>query len=103
MRQAKPDPNPELTASAEEIQDWLVAQIAEQLDLDPEDIDIQEPISEFGLESIQAMIVVSRAEKSLGLKIPPTLVWNYPTIELLSQRLAEQPEVLSAHSAAEEA
>jgi acyl carrier protein len=102
MRHVKPDPNSELTASAEEIQDWLVAQIAEQLGLDPDDIDIRSPISEFGLESIQAMMIVSRAEKSLGLKIPPTLVWNYPTIELLSQRLAEQPEVLAVNSAAEE-
>jgi acyl carrier protein len=81
------------------IQDWLVAQIAEQLSLEPEEIDIHSPISEFGLESLQAMLIVSRAEKTLGVKIPPTLVWNYPTIELLSQRLADQLELpVNGHS-----
>jgi acyl carrier protein len=92
MSQSIPDPTVKIAYSAEEIQDWLVAQIAEQLGIDPDGIDVEVPISEFGLESLQAMIIVSRAEKSLGVKIPPTLVWNYPTIELLSQRLAEETE-----------
>jgi acyl carrier protein len=99
MSQLIPDPTV-AAYGAEEIQDWLVAQISEQLGFDPDDIDLRSPISEFGLESLQAMIVVSRAEKMLGVKIPPTLVWNYPTIELLSQRLAE--ETLAADSGAKE-
>jgi acyl carrier protein len=100
MSQLIPDPTVKVAYSAEEIQDWLVAQISEQLGFDPDDIDLRSPISEFGLESLQAMIVVSRAEKMLGVKIPPTLVWNYPTIELLSQRLAE--ETLAADASAKE-
>lgn len=102
MSQSIPDPTL-ASHRAEAIQDWLVAQIAQQLGWEPEQIDIGLPIQEFGLESVQAMIIVSRAEKALGVTIPPTLVWNYPTIELLSQRLAEQPELPVVGAGLEEA
>jgi acyl carrier protein len=77
------------TYSVESIQEWLVAQVAEQLSLDPDAIDVHTPLDSYGLASMQVMIIASRAEKQIGMQIPLLLLLHYPTIAALSQRLAE--------------
>lgn len=76
--------------NAEVIATWLTKNLAEQLEVEPDELDISEPIEDYGLDSAQGMIVVSRAEKQFGLEISPTLLWHYPTIEKLSERLAQE-------------
>jgi acyl carrier protein len=76
----------------EEIQNWLIEQLAERIHCDPDDIDIQAPFESFALESAEALVLLTRLEQWLGHPVPPVLIWNYPTIELLSQRLAENDE-----------
>ena len=76
--------------NAETIATWLTNNIAEQLEVEPDEIDTSEAIENYGLDSAQGMIVVSRAEKQFGLEISPMLLWHYPTIKALSQRLAEE-------------
>jgi acyl carrier protein len=73
-----------------EIQTWLVAQLAEQLGMVPGDIDIQEPFDSYGLNSAQATSIIVKAEMLLGFEVSPLLLWHYPTIASLSQRLAEE-------------
>jgi len=93
MSQPIPDSTAKQTYTAEEIQIWLVSQISEQLGVEPDDIDVRKPLDSYGLESAQAMILASKAEKLLGFQLSPILVWHYPTIESLSDRLAEEAEV----------
>ncbi len=93
MSQPIPDSTANQTYTAEEIQIWLVSQISEQLGVEPDDIDVRKPLDSYGLESAQAMILASKAEKLLGFQLSPILVWHYPTIESLSDRLAEEAEV----------
>jgi acyl carrier protein len=76
--------------TAEEIQIWLVATISEQIGIEPDEIDIREPLDSYGLDSVQALMVVGKAEKLLGFKLSPLLLWHYPTIEALAERLAEE-------------
>ena len=80
------------TYTAAEIQSWLVVQVSEQLGVKPDEIDIKESLDSYGLDSAQAMLIAGKAEKLLGCQISPVLVWHYPTIEVLSQRLAEESE-----------
>lgn len=75
-----------------EIQAWLVARISEQLGIAPDEIDIREPLDSYGLDSAKAMLIATKAEKLLGFQLSPILLWHYPTIEALSQRLAEEAE-----------
>jgi acyl carrier protein len=35
------------------------------------------------------MLLAGRAEKQLGFTISPILLWHYPTIKALSERIAE--------------
>ena len=79
--------------TAEAIQAWLISQLAAQLRVAPEEIDVQQPLDTYGLDSAQEMLLASKAEKLLGFKLSPLLLWHYPTIEALAQRIAEGPEV----------
>ncbi len=72
------------------IESWLVAKIAENLEIDPGEIDTHEPFVSFGLDSAQAVGLAGDLEEWLGRKLSPTLVWDYPTIESLAAFLAEE-------------
>lgn len=76
--------------NAEEVQDWLANQVAEQLGTDADEIDIRVPFDSYGLDSVQAMSIANFGKQHLGLNISPLVMWNYPNIESLSQFLAEE-------------
>ncbi|MBW4633311.1 MAG: thioester reductase domain-containing protein [Iphinoe sp. HA4291-MV1] len=80
--------------TAEEIQALLVSILAEALKIAPDAINVQEPLDNYGLNSAQAMLLVTQAQKMLGFEVPPMLLWHYPNIEALSQRLAEKSQDL---------
>ena len=78
------------TYSAENIQEFMVAKLAEVLEVDTAEIDVNEHLESYGLDSAQAMVIISQLEKLLGFKPAPVLLWHYPTIATLSQRLSEE-------------
>ncbi|WP_353931997.1 thioester reductase domain-containing protein [Okeanomitos corallinicola TIOX110] len=78
------------TYTAEEIQSCLVSNLAEILATTSEEIDVEENLENYGLDSAQAMIIISKLENLLGFKPSPVLLWHYPTIATLSQRLSEE-------------
>lgn len=71
------------------IQSWLVSQVSDRLGVSPDEIDKQARLDSFGLDSAQALGMMSEAENLVGFQVSPALLWHYPTIELLSERLAE--------------
>lgn len=76
--------------SAEDIQDWLAAQIAKQLAVEPDEIDIRLPFESYGLDSVQTMSIANLGKQNFGLQLSPLVIWNYPNIESLSRYLAEE-------------
>ncbi len=76
--------------TAADIQVFLVSNLAKLLELETDEIDVKEHLESYGLDSAQAMILVSKLEKLLGFQPSPLLLWHYPNIESLSQRLAEE-------------
>ncbi|AFZ58475.1 acyl carrier protein [Anabaena cylindrica FACHB-243] len=92
MSQNISNSQPKKPYSVADIEAWFVSNVAYMMGVNPEEIDIREPLDSYGLDSAQAMLLASKAEKYLGLKLPLIHLWNYPTIEELSQRLAEELE-----------
>ncbi|NIO82504.1 MAG: SDR family NAD(P)-dependent oxidoreductase [Candidatus Aminicenantes bacterium] len=80
--------------TAEEIQSWLISQICQRLGMGPEEIDIREPFTDLGLSSREAIVISGDLEEWLGCRLSPTLLYEYPNIETISQYLAHGSNVL---------
>jgi acyl carrier protein len=76
--------------SVADIQDWLVSYLAELSQVEPQTINIRDPIENYDLNSAQAMILIAKAEELLGIELSLLLVWHYPTIEALSHQIWEE-------------
>lgn len=76
-----------------EIQEWIVAHVAELLHIAPESIVIQDPLSNYGLSSRDALTLSGDLEELLGRRLSPTLAYEYPSILLLSRYLGEQAAI----------
>ena len=93
----QPLPDPEPTAvpappsdrppSVEEIQAWLIQQIALRLSLEPDEINVSEPFTNYGLDSMELISVSGFLEEWLGRKLSPNLMYDYTTIEEVAQYL----------------
>jgi acyl carrier protein len=69
---------------------WLVDRMAAVLEVPPETVDIQQTFDEFGVNSVQAISLTGELADWLGTDVPATLVWEYPTIELVARQVAQR-------------
>jgi acyl transferase domain-containing protein/pimeloyl-ACP methyl ester carboxylesterase/acyl carrier protein len=79
---------PTTSIQQQSIQNWLVSQLAERLGIPAQEIDIREPLANYGLDSVQAVRLSAELEDWLGVKLSPTLVYDYPDIFSLAEYLA---------------
>lgn len=75
-----------------EIQDWLKIRIANLLQMDPSRIDPQESFANYGLSSLDAISLSGELEEFAGCRLSPTITYDYPNIELLSDYLSGNAE-----------
>ncbi len=73
--------------TAESIQTWLTAKLAEYLEVKAADIDIHKPFASYGLESVDAVGLSGDIEEWLGRELAPTLLYDYPSIANLTRYL----------------
>ena len=78
----------EPTTREKEIQDWISAAIAQVIKVAPGDIDINISFERYGLDSQAAVELTGDLERWLHRKLPPTLLYDYPTIRSVSAYLA---------------
>jgi acyl carrier protein len=53
-------------------------------------VHVQEPFTNFGLNSIDAVSLSGDLEDYLNRPLPATLLWDFPTIEKLSHHLSAE-------------
>ncbi len=70
------------------VADWIVERIAELLECDPADIPVDAPFVDLGLASVQAVELSDDLQTWAGLELPPTLAFDYPTIEAVAGYVA---------------
>ncbi|HIK04814.1 MAG TPA: acyl carrier protein [Trichormus sp. M33_DOE_039] len=73
--------------SIEQVQDWLVSYMANIIEVAPNEVDIKMLFDEYGLDSSMVIGMIGDLEIWLGRDLDPTLVYDYSTIEDLSQHL----------------
>jgi 6-methylsalicylic acid synthase len=76
-----------------ELRDFLVgevtAQVAGELKLATDELDVRRPLIETGLDSVMTQIVRNRLERLFRVSLPATLLWNRPTVLAIGEFLAE--------------
>jgi acyl carrier protein len=77
-------------AQRQEIAGWLIAWIARELQLPADDIDAGRSLLEYSMSSLIATILVGDLEDWLHIKLPPSLVWDYPSIDAITDYLVQQ-------------
>ncbi len=77
--------------TGQEIQSWCVEYLARQLEFSPDRIDVTVPFDDFALDSATLIAMSGDLEQWLGLRVDPTLLYDYPTIAQLSEHLAQVP------------
>ena len=76
--------------STAEIQDWLASYVGELLDIKPDQVDVTIPFERYGLDSSVVAGLTGDLEDWLGYELDPTLIYDYPTISMLSKYLSGQ-------------
>jgi acyl carrier protein len=77
-----------------EIKTWIVNYVAEILEVKPDRIDITISFDRYGLDSSAAVELAGDLEDWLDQgELDPTLLYDYPTIEALTQHLIKELKI----------
>ncbi|MFE9426146.1 acyl carrier protein [Kitasatospora sp. NPDC006697] len=69
------------------IQAYLIDRIAFYLSMPVEEISLDVPVTEFGLDSVYAIALCADIEDELGVTVEPTLLWDIDTVTDLTAHL----------------
>lgn len=76
-------------ASAEEIRDLLVSELATILHLEKANISTSRTFDQYGLDSMDAVVVVGLVEERLGVELEPELLLRNRSIDEVVNALKE--------------
>ena len=82
--------------SESSIQEWLVARIAAIAQLTPQEVDMDRPFAEFGMDSMQLFELSGDLQKFLGHDVSEIVAWDYPTIAKLAHYLSSPESLMPA-------
>lgn len=87
-RQSAVDTNGEAAPSSTDFSEWMVRWVAEEFRQPAGSVTPTDRFSEYGMDSVTAVKLMNALEGRLGVDLPTTLVWDYPTIAELATYLA---------------
>ena len=73
-----------------DIQNWLISYISDLLLIDAQEIDVTVPFDRYGLDSASAIGLTGDLQEWLAVELDPTLIYDYPSVEALTQHITEQ-------------
>ena len=85
-----------------ELQNGLRSILATELRTPENEVELDLPFAEMGLNSVMAMSIRREVEQLVGLELSATMLWNHPTIATFASYLAKQlvPEANSEDDSA---
>jgi hypothetical protein len=66
---------------------FLRTQASQVLRIPEAKLDVDVPLTSIGLDSLMGLELRNRIEAGLGVRVPATLLWTFPTIALLSRNV----------------
>lgn len=73
-----------------DIQAWIVSYVAQLLNVSEREIDVTISFDRYGLDSLAAIGLSGKLGSWLEYELDPTVLYDYPTIETLTEYLAEE-------------
>ncbi|MGV0780442.1 type I polyketide synthase [Mycolicibacterium sp. XJ775] len=73
----------------EQLAAHVLTAVAGQLGLSENDVNVDLPLVELGVDSIMTVRLRRQLEKQTGLSLPPTLLWEHPTAAAVTARIIE--------------
>ena len=67
----------------------LAKEIAAELSIEPEEVDDQASFMRLGVSSVQALKIINRLRRELGIDINPVALFEFKTVEDISFYLAD--------------
>ena len=80
---------PKKQLESAEVLNWLTLKFADWLEVSPDELNPQQPISSYGLDSISAVTLSVQLEEELGVELETAVLWERPTLESLAEHLTE--------------
>jgi acyl carrier protein len=75
-------------AAASGLEGVLLHLLARFLRRDPDSIDPDRPLQEYGVDSLDAVMLVGDLEDALDVELPATVQWDHPSLRSIAQVLA---------------
>jgi acyl carrier protein len=101
---AEKKPEATLARDAKQIGDWIVERLAKEVGIPARRIQRGVDIKRYGLDSVVAVEVVTDLGDLLGAKLPPSLLWDYASIDAaVAAIISGEAEQAAAQKAAERA
>lgn len=81
--------DPQCRFSVVEIQQWLTAWLAHRLRRPAADFSHETRFQAFGIDSMAGVELAAELQNWLGIDVPSTLVWDYPTVGEVARYLGQ--------------
>ena len=81
------------TLSNTELADWIAGWISRELKINRDQIQGDQTFVRYGMDSVHAMMMVGDLEERLARRLSPTLAWDFPTVNAMSDFLAKEVPV----------
>jgi acyl carrier protein len=63
------------------VRSWMLGYLARLLEIDERDIDLGKSLGDFGLDSVDAVIMAGELEEHFGVEIDPNVVFEFDTLQ----------------------
>jgi acyl-CoA synthetase (AMP-forming)/AMP-acid ligase II/alkylation response protein AidB-like acyl-CoA dehydrogenase/acyl carrier protein len=74
------------------LQQWIAVRFHENVD----SVDRRRAFAEFGMDSVTSVELAGELSQLVGMEVPPTSLWEHPSIETLAAAIAGNPAVRGA-------
>ena len=71
-------------SNLESVRAWILAWLERELDVPAAGIATDETLLNYGMDSVNAIMLVGDLENMLKLRLPPTLLWDHSTVDALA-------------------
>jgi natural product biosynthesis luciferase-like monooxygenase protein/amino acid adenylation domain-containing protein len=76
--------------TASSVREWLAERVSQLTGIVPDEVDTGQAFRHFGFDSARIVGLVGDLSEWLGRSIPPTFLWDFPTIEAAARRLGAE-------------